>query len=173
MYPKIFEIKFNSTNKWQLSIHKQPDANHPVLVMKGAPERVWMKCKSVLVNGELKPIDDAMQQQYDQAYKQLGGMGERVLGFAYREMAEFEQDFEFSNRPNPNFPVDDLIFVGFISLIDPPRPGVPEAVEKCKRAQIKVMMVTGDHPITAEAIAKQVRRRTLVHSFLFLLDSSS
>ena len=69
MYPKIFEIKFNSTNKWQLSIHKQPDANHPVLVMKGAPERVWMKCKSVLVNGELKPIDDAMQQQYDQAYK--------------------------------------------------------------------------------------------------------
>ena len=55
-----------------------------------------------------------------------------------------------------NFPLEDLCFVGLISLIDPPRSNVPEAVEKCRSAGIKVIMVTGDHPITAKAIAKAV-----------------
>ena len=82
--------------------------------------------------------------------------GERVLGFAFKELSGFKNDFKFSQKPKPNFPIDDLTFVGLFSLIDPPREGVPEAVTKCNRARIKVYMVTGDHPITAAAIAKQV-----------------
>jgi len=155
-YPKLFEIKFNSTNKWQLSIHKQPGGRPPLLVLKGAPERVLDKCTSYFSKGQVGNKNAAFEQTYTKSYEDLGGRGERVLGFAYKELSGFKDDFKFSQKPKPNFPMDDLTFVGLMSLIDPPREGVPEAVTKCNRARIKVYMVTGDHPITAAAIAKQV-----------------
>ena len=155
-YPKLFEIKFNSTNKWQLSIHQQPGGRPPLLVLKGAPERVLDKCTSYFANGQVGSKNAAFEQTYTKSYEDLGGRGERVLGFAYKELSGFKNDFKFSQKPKPNFPMDDLTFVGLLSLIDPPREGVPEAVMKCNRARIKVYMVTGDHPITAAAIAKQV-----------------
>ena len=156
--PKIHEIKFNSTNKWQLSIHKpeDPDATSPVLVLKGAPERVINMCSKILIDGEEKPFDEEWMKKYHTAYESLGAMGERVLGFAYRNLDGYSMDYAFTNKPEPNFPTSELVFAGLMSLIDPPREGVPEAVAKCKRARIKVYMVTGDHPITALAIAKQV-----------------
>lgn len=155
-YPKLFEIKFNSTNKWQLSIHAQPGGKPPLLVLKGAPERVLAKCTSYFSKGKVSSKDAAFESKYTTSYEELGGRGERVLGFAYKELSGFKNDFKFSQKPKPNFPIDDLTFVGLLSLIDPPREGVPEAVLKCNRARIKVYMVTGDHPITAAAIAKQV-----------------
>ena len=154
--PKIFEIKFNSTNKWQLSIHSQGAGRPPLLVLKGAPERVLGMCKSYFAKGEVKEINASYNKTYTEAYEGLGGRGERVLGFAYKELTGMKDDFKFSNKPAPNFSMNDLTFVGLISLIDPPREGVPEAVIKCNRARVKVYMVTGDHPITAAAIAKQV-----------------
>ena len=155
--PKLHEIKFNSTNKWQLSIHKpeDPDAKKPIMVFKGAPERVINRCSKFLVNGEEEPMTDEWMKKYLDAYEGLGAMGERVLGFAMKNL-DLPMDYAFTNKPEPNFPTEDLTFVGLMSLIDPPREGVPEAVTKCKRARIKVYMVTGDHPITALAIAKQV-----------------
>ncbi|OUS42873.1 P-type ATPase [Ostreococcus tauri] len=155
-YPKLFEIKFNSTNKWQLSIHKQPGGKPPLLVLKGAPERVLAKCTSYFANGKTSSKTSDFENTYTTAYEGLGGRGERVLGFAFKELSGFKDDFKFTAKPKPNFPIDDLTFVGLLSLIDPPREGVPEAVTKCNRARIKVYMVTGDHPITAAAIAKQV-----------------
>jgi len=156
--PKLQEIKFNSTNKWQLSVHKQETPGAPtVVVLKGAPERVLLKCKYMCIEGEVVPITPELETQYTTAYEELGGLGERVLGFAYAELdSKYDDKFNYEIKPAPNFPVDDLVFCGLMSLIDPPREGVPEAVEKCKRARIKVFMVTGDHPITAQAIAKQV-----------------
>jgi sodium/potassium-transporting ATPase subunit alpha len=156
--PKLHEIKFNSTNKWQLSIHQpeDPSAKSPILVLKGAPERVLKMCTRISINGEEVPMTAEWQTAYNEAYESLGAMGERVLGFAYRSLDGIPMDFAFTNKPEPNFPTGDLCFVGLMSLIDPPREGVPEAVAKCKRARIKVYMVTGDHPITALAIAKQV-----------------
>lgn len=153
--PKCFEIKFNSTNKWQLSIHTMKETGKRMCVLKGAPERVLQKCKSICINGVAQPLSKEMADKYEAANAELGGLGERVLGFAYKEMPE-GADFEYKNKPEPNFTFDDLTFAGLCSLIDPPREGVPEAVEKCKRARIKVFMVTGDHPITATAIAKQI-----------------
>ncbi|KAI8105250.1 hypothetical protein M9435_000418 [Picochlorum sp. BPE23] len=155
--PKLHEIKFNSTNKWQLSIHKpeDPSAKNPLMVFKGAPERVINRCTKILINGEEIPMTDEWRKKYQDAYENLGAMGERVLGFAMKNL-DLPMDYAFTNKPEPNFPTEDLTFVGLMSLIDPPREGVPEAVAKCKRARIKVYMVTGDHPITALAIAKQV-----------------
>jgi sodium/potassium-transporting ATPase subunit alpha len=156
--PKLHEIKFNSTNKWQLSIHKpeDPSAKHPLMVFKGAPERVINRCTKILIDGQEVPLTDEWKKKYQDAYESLGAMGERVLGFAMRNLESIPLDYAFTNKPEPNFPTDGLTFVGLMSLIDPPREGVPEAVAKCKRARIKVYMVTGDHPITALAISKQV-----------------
>merc|ERR1712049_32081 len=88
---------------------------------------------------------------------ELGGLGERVLGFCDLKLdpEEFSEDFEF-DPDEANFPLTNLRFVGLMSLIDPPRAAVPDAVSKCRSAGIKVIMVTGDHPITAKAIAKSV-----------------
>lgn len=113
-------------------------------------------CSKILIDGEEVPLTQEWMAKYNEAYESLGAMGERVLGFAYTNMTGIPMDYVFTNKPEPNFPIKDLTFTGLMSLIDPPREGVPEAVAKCKRARIKVYMVTGDHPITALAIAKQV-----------------
>merc|ERR1719284_2373777 len=88
---------------------------------------------------------------------ELGGMGERVLGFAhfYLDQTSFPKGFAF-DTDEKNFPTEKLCFVGLMSMIDPPRAAVPDAVAKCRSAGIKVIMVTGDHPITAKAIARSV-----------------
>ncbi|KAG2500240.1 hypothetical protein HYH03_001818 [Edaphochlamys debaryana] len=156
-YPKLFEIKFNSTNKYQIGIHDQSKDGdqRPLLLMKGAPERVWSCSNKILVNGQEVDKTPEWEAKFNKAYESLGALGERVLGFAYRNL-DLPHNHPWTDQPNPNFPVADLVFCGLMSLIDPPRQGVPEAVATCKRASIKVFMVTGDHPITARAIAEQI-----------------
>ena len=135
---KIVEIPFNSTNKYQVSVHKQEDQSDPrfLLVMKGAPERILDRCSTILIQGEEKPLDDEMKDAFNEAYLQLGGLGERVLGFCHYFLPaeDFPSDFEFSTDDPPNFPLDNLCFVGLMSMIDPPRAAVPDAVSKCKSA---------------------------------------
>ncbi|XP_025783868.1 sodium/potassium-transporting ATPase subunit alpha-1 [Puma concolor] len=158
-YTKIVEIPFNSTNKYQLSIHKNPNTSEPrhLLVMKGAPERILDRCSSILLHGKEQPLDEELKDAFQNAYLELGGLGERVLGFChlYLPDEQFPEGFQF-DTDDVNFPVENLCFVGLISMIDPPRAAVPDAVGKCRSAGIKVIMVTGDHPITAKAIAKGV-----------------
>jgi len=109
------------------------------------------------VNGEEKQLDESVRSQFDKAYTALGNMGERVLGFCdYRlPLDKYPQNFRF-NPEDPDFLQFGFRFLGLISLIDPPRPAVPDAVKSCRSAGIKVVMVTGDHPLTAKAIARQV-----------------
>merc|ERR1719163_653751 len=88
---------------------------------------------------------------------ELGGLGERVLGFCDYALPEGEFPIGFNfDTDEENFPLEGLRFVGLMSMIDPPRAAVPDAVSKCRSAGIKVIMVTGDHPITAKAIARSV-----------------
>ncbi|XP_041320033.1 sodium/potassium-transporting ATPase subunit alpha-1 [Pyrgilauda ruficollis] len=158
-YPKVVEIPFNSTNKYQLSIHKNanPSESRYLLVMKGAPERILDRCSTILIHGKEQPLDEEMKDAFQNAYLELGGLGERVLGFCHLALPDdqFPDGFQF-DTDDLNFPVDKLCFVGLMSMIDPPRAAVPDAVGKCRSAGIKVIMVTGDHPITAKAIAKGV-----------------
>uniref|UniRef100_A0A8C9M563 Sodium/potassium-transporting ATPase subunit alpha-2 n=1 Tax=Panthera tigris altaica TaxID=74533 RepID=A0A8C9M563_PANTA len=156
--PKVAEIPFNSTNKYQLSIHEREDSPQShVLVMKGAPERILDRCSTILVQGKEIPLDKEMQDAFQNAYMELGGLGERVLGFCQLNLpsGKFPRGFKF-DTDELNFPTEKLCFVGLMSMIDPPRAAVPDAVGKCRSAGIKVIMVTGDHPITAKAIAKGV-----------------
>ncbi|XP_052592472.1 sodium/potassium-transporting ATPase subunit alpha-4 [Peromyscus californicus insignis] len=155
--PKVAEIPFNSTNKYQMSIHLLEDNSQAhVLLMKGAPERILDFCTSFLLNGQEYPMDEEMKTDFQNAYLELGGLGERVLGFCFLNLpSNFSKGFQF-NTDELNFPMENLCFAGLISMIDPPRTAVPDAVGKCRSAGIKVIMVTGDHPITAKAIARSV-----------------
>merc|ERR1712168_1146297 len=156
---KVSEIPFNSTNKFAVSIHEteDPDDNRHLLCMKGAPERIFERATTIFVNGEELEKTEKWETQFNDAYVALGCLGERVLGFAdlYLPVDQFPQGFEF-DPDEVNFPLTGLRFLGLMSMIDPPRAAVPDAVAKCRTAGIKVIMVTGDHPITAKAIAKNV-----------------
>ncbi|XP_029375823.1 LOW QUALITY PROTEIN: sodium/potassium-transporting ATPase subunit alpha-1-like [Echeneis naucrates] len=158
-YPKVAEIPFNSTNKYQLSIHKNstPGETKHLLVMKGAPERILDRCSTIMIQGKEQPLDEEMKDAFQNAYVELGGLGERVLGFCHFHLPDdqFPEGFAFDTE-EVNFPTEKLCFIGLMSMIDPPRAAVPDAVGKCRSAGIKVIMVTGDHPITAKAIAKGV-----------------
>merc|ERR1712076_361507 len=156
---KVCEIPFNSQNKFQVSIHETEDPNEKryLMVMKGAPERILERCSTIVIDGTERPLTQDWKNAFETAYMQLGGLGERVLGFCdfmlpadkYPKGYPFDPDEE-------NFPLEGLRFVGLMSMIDPPRAAVPDAVLKCRSAGIKVIMVTGDHPITAKAIARSV-----------------
>ncbi|CAJ0941053.1 unnamed protein product [Ranitomeya imitator] len=156
---KVLEIPFNSSNKYQVSIHipEDPAEKGYLLVMKGAPERILDRCSTIMIGGQELPLDDEMKEKFQEAYMELGSMGERVLGFCQLVLpaSMYGPGYPF-DAESGNFPLDKLCFVGLISLIDPPRATVPDAVMKCRSSGIKIIMVTGDHPITAKAIAKSV-----------------
>lgn len=162
-YTKVHEIPFNSTNKYAVSIHedKKHNSNYK-LVMKGAPERILDRCSTILINGQVEKLTSDRKQEFEKANATLGAMGERVLGFCHHRLdsgfyhSGYAFDTEGGKDNSANFPLSGLTFIGLISMIDPPRAAVPNAVSKCKSAGIKVFMVTGDHPITARAISQQV-----------------
>jgi len=156
MYPKVAEIPFSSVTKYQMSIHR--DIGGYALIMKGAPEVILEKCTTMLTSDggtkEMTVNDQALSRK---ACTELGYLGERVLAYCDLDLPGnlYGPDYKFDTE-TCNFPVNEYRFVGLISMQDPPRLGVPEAVRKCRTAGIKVIMVTGDHPVTAMAIAKQV-----------------
>ncbi|KRZ04305.1 Sodium/potassium-transporting ATPase subunit alpha [Trichinella zimbabwensis] len=181
---KVCEIPFNSTNKFAVSIHESdtPDDRSYKLAMKGAPERIIDRCTTIMINGKEQPLTRDHREAFDRAYLELGCLGERVLdsnhilhklvvthvsSFSFFATAhlgfcdytlpleKYPPGFAF-NTTEVNFPLSGLRFLGLMSMIDPPRAAVPDAVAKCRSAGIKVIMVTGDHPITAKAVAKSV-----------------
>ncbi|KAJ6224317.1 hypothetical protein RDWZM_002862 [Blomia tropicalis] len=161
---KDAEIPFNSTNKYHVTVNqinnnnpdRYPDSNY-IVCMKGAPERVLDRCNTIMINGQMVELTEEYEKAFNKAYLELGGLGERVIGFCFLPLSakEYPLGYPF-NQEDPNFPLENLCFLGLMSMIDPPRAAVPDAVAKCRSAGIKVIMVTGDHPITAKAIAKSV-----------------
>jgi sodium/potassium-transporting ATPase subunit alpha len=137
---KVCEVPFNSSNKYQVSIHENEDKRDGryFLAMKGAPERILDLCSTVFINGEDRPMDEKMKEAFNSAYMELGGMGERVLGFCdfHLPLDQFPKGYKF-DADEINFPITGLRFVGLISMIDPPRAAVPDAVAKCRSAGIK------------------------------------
>lgn len=208
--PKIAELPFNSTNKFQSSIHALSDDflrrafvsdNHKSLfagdvnkyykdeygmakgvhlaVMKGAPERIIERCTHYLnddFEGTVSCIDPNTNHgaaergkfmvSYSSAYERIAGFGERVLGLAFRIIPDEERSTTpidgpegkiFYDAESASFPgIHNMVFVGLISLHDPPKDGVLTSVQQCSKAHISVAMVTGDHYLTAQAIAAQV-----------------
>ena len=149
-----FEIPFSSATKWHLVIVQEQNSNDKIVLMKGAPEKVFSFCKSYQNNEKTTlAIDEGFKKRFEEVYDELGSRGLRVIACAGRPLREEEGDF---NTTKDSFKFDDLIFYGLIGLQDPPKSGVLESVKKLRRAGIRVVMITGDHPITAEAISRQI-----------------
>lgn len=158
-YPKVFEIPFNSDNKWAMTIHRKRHPNGSLtLYVKGAPERVLNLCDRILLaDGSSVPLSEEHQAAFQEIYSYMAGQGHRVLAFAQvlLQESEYPTDFIF-DKTAKNYPMSGMTFIGLVSLEDPPKHGVREAIGKCRAAGIKVMMVTGDHPLTAEAIGRKI-----------------
>ncbi|KAH9416191.1 Sodium/potassium-transporting ATPase subunit alpha-1 [Dermatophagoides pteronyssinus] len=172
LYPKLAEKPFSSLTKYQYSIHRRNNPNtglfsNNFLVMKGAPERILEHCKwRVNDEGKTVPIDNSFIMMFEDVYREYGTNGERVLAFCDREYTreEFDEQYQFDGKNlDEIIELENLRFLGLVSMIDPPRPDVRNAVELCRQAGIRVVMITGDHPITAQAIAKMCGIISAVH----------
>jgi sodium/potassium-transporting ATPase subunit alpha len=144
--------------------------------LKGAPERILTRCAKILIAGEEQDFTDELREEVNKANSTFGGLGERVLAFAKYTLPadKFTKDYQFDVKnwktwgldakrsyadyaeEAGTFPMHDLTLVGVVSLNDPPRTNVDLSVSKCRSAGIKVIMVTGDQPPTAAAIAAKV-----------------
>jgi len=155
------KIPFNSSWKYALNIvdYKSHDSVNCIFI-KGAPEKIWQLSSHILINDKVEPINEHWQKEFQRVNRVFGEGGERVLGFAKLHLpkSQFPADYQFTckNVTEHNYPMNGFVFTGLVSLVDPPREAVPYSVLKCKTAGIKVIMVTGDQPVTAAAIARQV-----------------
>lgn len=123
--------------------------------MKGAPERIWKLCDYIDFEGRPVPKTADWEKKFLSANDSFGRNGERVLGFSKLHLPKDKYPKNFQFNVEDKGLLKGLCFVGVLSLSDPPRDTVPPALMKCKAAGVKVIMVTGDQPVTAASIAKQ------------------
>lgn len=147
LYPRLFEQPFDSERKRMTTVH-QIKGNY-VAYTKGAVDEMLPLCTQILTASGIRPITDKDKQNILDLCREMSGNALRVLGFAMKSLIgipEFEQeDLEFG-----------LTFIGVVGMIDPPRKEVAKSVAICRNAGIKTIMITGDHPVTALAIAKEL-----------------
>ncbi|KAI8822055.1 uncharacterized protein EV422DRAFT_550424 [Fimicolochytrium jonesii] len=158
LYPKVFELPFTSDTKCHLTIHRKGHMSGGLtLHMKGAPEVIWSRCTTIWVEGKVVPITEFERKKWADGHAKMCERGHRVLAFAMLQLsgAKYPDNWKFE-REKENYPTSDLTFVGLVSLEDPPKSGVRQVIGTMRTAGIKVLMVTGDHPMTGEAVARKV-----------------
>ena len=145
-YPRIKEIPFDSDRKLMTTVH-ETDGKY-IVYTKGGVDELLAKCTKYIINGEIKEDLEVFKEEIKKVNDKMASSALRVLAMAYKEL-----DHEPTNEEMKNME-KDLIYVGMVGMIDPPRLEVKDAVQKCKKAGIKTVMITGDHKATAIAIAK-------------------
>lgn len=145
MYLRQAELPFDSDRKLMSTAHEID--NQQFLFVKGGPDIVFGRSTKALVNGEVVPMTDELRKKFQEQNEAFSKRALRVLAFAYRPINSLELSFDDE---------DDLILVGIMAMIDPPRDEVTQAVKEAKSAGIKTIMITGDHKTTAVAIAKEI-----------------
>jgi Ca2+-transporting ATPase len=144
--PRIDEIPFSSERKRMTTVHKSPSGN--VAYSKGAPEIIVDACSQVIKNGQTRPLTEADKSLILDSARLMAENALRVLAMAYKPLPpDLTDKSEYEKS---------MVFVGLAGMIDPPRPEVKEAINTCEKAGIKSIMITGDHKITASAIAKEL-----------------
>jgi len=146
----VFKDELSFDNSRKLASYVYEFGNSHVVFSSGAPENVLANSVKILIQGQETALTDETRKQVTKAIAVMAGAGERLLGFGYRKVTAMQ-------RLNLE---QDLVFVGIIGFIDPPRKEVRAAIRSCQEAGIQVMMITGDHPETARAIAAQVGIRS-------------
>ncbi len=140
--PRVGEIEFTSERKRMTTLHSVGKTK--VAYAKGAPEIVLSLCSKILVNGHEQRLTREEKQAIISQNEKFANQALRVLGFAYKKL-DAKSD-----------PEKEMVFVGLQAMIDPPRREAKEAIERCETAGIKVVMITGDHISTAQAVAKEL-----------------
>lgn len=138
--PRIDEIPFSSERKMMTTV-QDFGTDEKLCITKGAPERVLKLCK--FASTDIK-MDKRTYSELEKANESMASSGLRVLAVAYKQTSKSDRQ-----------PENDLVFAGFIGMTDPPRDEAADAVAECRKAGIKVVMITGDHALTAKAIAEQ------------------
>jgi P-type Ca2+ transporter type 2C len=142
-YERVGEKPFNSADKIMGTLHRTP--NGKLVAAKGAVENILQKCTKIQIGTSINDLNDENRKTILATSEKMAAEGLRVLAFAYKEELEISHD-EFLNN---------LAYLGMVGFLDPPRLDIKEAVAMCKNAGIKIIMITGDHPLTALNIAKQ------------------
>jgi magnesium-transporting ATPase (P-type) len=146
-YERLAVVPFESENKLMATLNRVP-GNGLRILLKGAPDRLLSRCAEQRVaNGGTEPLDPAF---WEKQIDELGGQGLRVLAAASREVKEDKSDLTLGDLDK------DMEFMGLVGIIDPPRPEAIEAIAACRRAGIRVKMITGDHAGTATAIGREM-----------------
>ncbi|MHA2049246.1 MAG: cation-translocating P-type ATPase [Promethearchaeota archaeon] len=149
-YDLITEFSFSSERKLMSSIFKLKDDDTTTYVFsKGAPEKIIGKSSQIEVDGAVKSFESDLKNSVLEAIKTRANQGFRILAIAYKTINS-------KNAPTRDETEKQLIFLGFISIMDPPRSGVKQSVSECQSGAVKVVMITGDHPATAKTIAEQM-----------------
>ena len=164
-YPRVAEVPFTSERKRMTTVHQIPMTNDQIpnpnwsldighwsflAFTKGAVDSLLEVSDRVWVNGRVETMDDHWRGRIERANDKLAGEGMRVLGVAFRPLEALPTNASEEELER------ELIFVGLVGMIDPPRPEVKEAVATCRGAGIRPVMITGDHPLTALHIARQL-----------------
>ena len=144
---EILEYPFDSDRKMMTTVNRS-DAQGIVVAAKGAPEVLLSRCSSLFEAGGIRPMKDADRLVILASSDQMAGKALRVLAMAWRPIEEGNYERELVES--------GLIFAGLVGMIDPPRPEVLEAITVCKQAGIRPVMITGDHRLTAKAIAGEL-----------------
>lgn len=144
---RISELPFESNRKMMTTVHKKQNRGY-LSITKGAPDILIGKCNRIYENGKIEKITSSKMEEIKKQNENMADNALRVIAVGYKELDYFSKaNFELE---------ENLIFVGLIGMLDPPRDGVKEAVETCQKAGIKTVMITGDHIATATAIAKNL-----------------
>jgi Ca2+-transporting ATPase len=165
LLPREFEEPFDSIRKMMTTIHRISEdyfyskniknevsfVPNYILFSKGAPEVIIRKCTKIIKNNKIENLNEVDKEKIIEINTTLANSAMRNLAFAFKYLNNLPQNENFQYLEN------DLIYSGMVGMIDPPRPEVYDAVKKCKKANINIIMVTGDHKLTAKAIGEELR----------------
>ena len=147
-HPRIEEIPFSSERKRMTTVHEEPDGRR-VAYMKGAPEEIINRCTQRLTETGIVPFSFRDKKDALEANREMAHSALRVLGVAMKPMPQHFTRYGEEDE-------QDMVFLGLMGMMDPPRAEAIEAVRTCQRIKIKTVMITGDHEITARAVAKEI-----------------
>jgi Ca2+-transporting ATPase len=148
--PRVHEVTFTSERKRMTTVHKSGEEGL-IAYVKGAPELILERCTSTLVRGRIRKLDQKTRKEIIEANERMANKALRVLGVAFKELVAGEAGTLDDERLE-----NGLVFIGLMGMIDPPRVEAVTAVKKCDEAGIKTVMITGDHKMTAVAVAKEL-----------------
>jgi len=149
-YPRVHEVPFTSERKRMTTVHKS-SKGELFAYAKGAPEVILESCSHILTEGRTKKLDQKKRKQVLEVNGKMASEALRILGIAFKELPAHAME-KFDEQELEN----GLVFIGLMGMIDPPREEAKVAVKKCEEAGIKAVMITGDHKLTAVAIAKEL-----------------